>query len=221
MFSGRIRILLIVAVCSLIGFSEIKAHAETWPEIEPFNKSFTFISRNQMFLHFPIVDRAGKELYFVECASPFADDERVKQYAYSRDFECRVALPDATLLPNIQLLALNSKIDKEWQSRGGFWWSELVSACSTNPDWGAVRVYRFRGMRLKIQLSDIKMKEVEHPSKHQPNFELETLKVDISGSVDLNAEAAYGGRSTYSEPPPIDAEEPYGYQNCVAPHRAQ
>jgi hypothetical protein len=74
-----------------------------------------------MFLHFPIEDGKGTELYIVECASPFADDMRVKQYAYSRDYECRVALLNATLLPDIQLLALNPRIDKEWQSRGGFW----------------------------------------------------------------------------------------------------
>ena len=174
---------------------------QSWPQIKAFDQNFTFAVRSKMFLRFPIESLHGKELYVVECASPFAEDKRAGLYAYSRDFECRVSLPGAALLPDIQLLAFNSRIDKEWQSRGGFWWSELTSACAGYPDWGAKRVYRFRGMRLTIDIFDVRMKEASHPSEHQPDYELQSIKVRISGSADLGATNAFGGESRFREPP--------------------
>lgn len=207
--------LLTVIAWTLCELSSVGAGAQqVWPRIKSFDRTFTFASRKEMFLRFPIKNNHGRVLYIVECASPFADDKRVSQYAYSRDFECRVALPGATLLPSIQLLALNSRIDKEWQSRGGFWWSELVPTCASYPDWGAKRIYRFRGIRLIIDISDVQMRSIINPTKHQPNFELQSMKVRILGERDQNAIKPFGGASLYPEPTPADPDRPYGYMSC-------
>jgi hypothetical protein len=167
-----------------------------------------------MYLAFTIKDAGGKDLYFVECASPQAKDPKATQFAYSRDFECRVAVPGATLLPDIQLLATSARVTKEWQSRGGFWWSELTPRCSAMPGWGATRTYRFRGIAMTINITDVKLvKNIEH-SRHQPIEKLQGLTVTMSGRADPNATNAYGGASPYGEPPLRSSNEEYGFRAC-------
>jgi hypothetical protein len=185
-----------------------------WPRIEGFEHRYHFNSPEQMYLAFTIKDTGGKDVYFVECASPGTKDPNATKFAYSRDFECRVAVPGATLLPDIQLLATSAGVTKEWQSRGGFWWNELTPRCSAVPGWGAKRTYSFRGIAMTINITDVKLvKNVEH-SKHQPIEKLQGLTVILSGRADPNATNAYGGASPYREPPLRSVNEEYGFRAC-------
>ena len=184
-----------------------------WPRIEGFEHRYHFDSPEQMYLAFTINDAVGKELYFVTCASPYAKDPEATQFAYSRDFECRVAVPGAHSC-RFQLLSTSARVTREWQSRGGFWWSELTPQCSTVPGWGATRTYRFRRIALTIKITDIKLvQNVEH-SRHQPIEKLQALTVTISGMADSNATSAYGGASPYREPPLRSVNEEYGFRAC-------
>jgi hypothetical protein len=190
------------------------ADAASWPTIQPFDQSFTFKSPQEMYLRLPIKDVMGKDAYIVECASPLASDERVRGFPYSHDFECRVALPDAKSLPDTQLLALDANIVKEWQSRGGFWWSELMPACQDYPFWGTTRVFRLRHMRITITLSDIDMVPAVKKTDADPYYRLRGLKVSLHGEVDNKANRVFGGYTRYAEPYLMNENEPRGYLNC-------
>ena len=172
-----------------------------------------------MFLDFPIADLHGSPVYRVQCASPFASDERVHEFDWSGDFECRVFRPGSRSMPDIQLLAdSSSRRLREWESRGRFYWNELVPDCIDYPNWGGTRTYQFRNMQMTIRISSPR---IVPPTSFTDNKEfwmpLRGLRVDISGQYDPNASRAVGGPASDHPPPPLDPNAVYGPLQCGPP----
>ena len=130
-----------------------------WPVIQSFDNTFTFSSPKQMYLKFPVRDVSGKTAYIVECLTPQNEHaRRDRAFAFSGQFECRVAIPGEMNLPESQLLVEDENASREWMSRGRFFWRHLVGDCRTYPDFGAVRRFLFRDMEFTIAIrSDVKL----------------------------------------------------------------
>lgn len=196
-----IRKWMVISVVALFANATMQSQHSNWPTIRPFDRTFAFSDEKDMFLHFHISDVKGKEVYYVECSTPFSTAlSQSDVYLYSRAFECRVALPGSANLPDTQLLAFDGNIDKEWENRAGFQPNELIPECQKFPDWGATRTYRFRHMKIVIQLYDVNMIPLAKIKRDEPYHTLKSLKVRISGEVDLDANAEYGGFSQYKAP---------------------
>lgn len=186
------------------------------PAIVPFKREFSFAQREDMYLKFPILTTSGKTRFEVECASPFSTGLKKADSAYdwSREFECRVGIPNANGLPDTQLLEPNGQADLPGMSRGGFFWSELYGRCAHDPYWGADRKYRFRGLSLEIAVSKVRFRKNQRHGPHEPFYFIEGLNVAISGRPDPSARKLFGGGSPEKEPRLLDSKFEGGFQNC-------
>lgn len=193
--------------------------SRSWPRIKAFDKKYTFENQEDMYLQFPILTIDGKIAYFVECANPLAKDPRVNGngYDWSGDFECRVYKPGARFLPAVQLLAESTHATRDWETRARFFWNELTPDCIDFPDWGGTRIFRFRHIRLTIQITNPKI-ALPTPDSHKSFFHaLHGLDVEISGQYDGAANNAVAGVSKIAEPPPLDPDKPDGPLQCGSP----
>ncbi len=191
----------------------------SWPHIREFQQSFAFKDPQSMFIGFPIVDLTGTIVYQVQCASPFSRDPRVRQFDWSGDFECRVFVPGANHMPEVQLLANTpSRNQREFESRGRFFWNQLTPECVAYPDWGGRRTYRFRRMKLTIVISD---PDIVSPKSFTgtPTIDvaLLALRVEIRGEFDRTASHSVGGPASVLEPTPVQPGVTGGPLNCAAP----
>jgi hypothetical protein len=212
------KVLVLSAVLSIGAFLPCCAQAShNWPHIRPFDHKYVFKTQEEMFLQFPILTVDGKTAYLVECASPFAKNPRANAYdfAWSGDFECRVAKPRAWTLPSSQLLAESTQVTKEWESRAVFYWNELTPDCRDFPDWGATRVFRLRNMRLTIRITNPQI--VPPNGSHESLFEvLRGLDLEVSGRYDPTAKRLVAGLTNIGEPPLLDPNDPDGPRQCGA-----
>jgi len=93
--------------------------------------------------------KEGKDLYTLQCHSAgYVGDP---DFEYSGDFECRLSLSNQ---PNTYSTLLTEDINqsRDWESRGRFFSADLRGACAQIPEFGAVRNFRLRGMRLTLKI---------------------------------------------------------------------
>jgi len=188
-----------------------------WPHIRDFRTSFELTDPKAMFVEFPVLQQNGALAYRVQCASAFATDARMIQFVWSGDFECRVFVPGATRMPDVQLLATRSD-DRPLDTRGRFFWNQLTPACIGYPDWGGRRVFRFRNMKLTIQISDPKIVEPQSfIDTTKSGIPLQALRLEITGEFDKTATRSVAGLASYKRPPPVDPKVPHGPLRCDSP----
>lgn len=193
------------------------AASPEWPKIQPFEKAYTFNSEEEMYLHFDVPDVNGKTAYFVECASPSNTHAKVENFAYSRQFECRLSLLRAKSLPESQLLVDRVDADREWMSRGGFTWNQITGRCSEYPDYGSQRAFRLRNLKLVITISGVRLGS---PSRNEDlgyKHSIQGLTVHLTGSYDPQATGAVAGPSRFEEPKSINTGDPGGLLSCEKP----
>jgi hypothetical protein len=187
-----------------------------WPHIHDFHRSFDFSDQASMFLDFPIVDVSGATVYRMQCTNPFAMNATDSGFDWSGDFECRVFLPQARFMPDVQLLALTtSSTQSDWESRGRFFWNQLTPDCIGVPEWGGTRTYRFRHMRITIQISE---PQIVPPKSFTDNKEFWTslrgFHLDIAGHFDSAASPAVAGPAHTGQPPPLYPDVNNGPLQC-------
>ena len=208
------------AVVISVGSANCFAQARNgWPQIREFDRKYTFANQEGMFLQFPVFALDGETAYVVECANPFVKDPRFKNFDWSGDFECRVAKPGARFLPDVQFLAESTQVTSDWESRGRFWWNELTPDCFGFPDWGGTRVYRFRHMRITIQITNPKIVLPSPDSRRSFFHILRGLSVEISGRYDGTADKPVAGLTRIPEPPTVDPDNADSPRQCGSPQK--
>jgi hypothetical protein len=98
----------------------------------------------------PIVDTQGRRAFVLRCAGPKAS---VSDNAFvpSGDFECWLR----STKENSGYSTLLTEVDqptRDWQSRGRFFAAEVTGACRDIPDFGRVRTFHLRGMKITVSL---------------------------------------------------------------------
>jgi hypothetical protein len=116
-------------------------------------------------------------------------------FNYSGVFECRMkSLYSADRVST--LLTENSEQSADWESRGRFLLGHLIGSCASYPDWGRVRTFRLRGMKLTIQISDEKILI----DKKKQTGELKSFRFSISLKRDPTAHTSISAPSSIKEP---------------------
>lgn len=120
-----------------------------WPKIAPLKKSFTFPDMGNPSVDLAIPGADGSPLYRLECRS--GDSYEGKEFDYSGDFECRLnSVPGKDAYRT--LLTYQPVQPRDWESRARFLVSDLEGKCGDYPEYGRVRTFRLRGMRLRLSL---------------------------------------------------------------------
>jgi hypothetical protein len=84
---------------------------------------------------------------------------------YSGDFECRLHSSDNKDLESTLLTELTDA-DADWESRGRFLSEQLVAPSGDYKDFGRMRSFRLRGLKLEIRLSKVVFDEGERSFSH-------------------------------------------------------
>jgi hypothetical protein len=166
--------LAVIVLCLAGGVS---ASAQSYPAPAPIKKSFEVsdVSKADISLHIKAHD--GRDLYTLQCHS--AGYEGDSSFDYSGDFECRLILSEGK---NTYSTLLTEDLDqsRDWESRGRFFAASLKGECAKIPEFGAVRNFTLRGMRLTLRILD-------------PTFQdnkLHSLKLAVAVAPDPNAHRA-------------------------------
>jgi len=205
---------LIVVLTAFFLVAEL-AHAASWPRIRPFDRTYNFGRSLDMYLSLPIQTVTGKLAYILECASPENARARAESFHYTREFECRLALPGATQAPDTQLLAGGSSRGGSL-SQTGFNWNQLNGDCYRYPDYGGQRVFHLRNLRLIITVSNVRFTP-EVPAGQAYKRSIQGLTLHVQGSYDSAALSEFPVPSRYEEPKPLVQEQPAGLLDCKRP----
>ncbi len=140
--------LTVIVVCLLIA---VGASAQSYPTPAPIRKTFDVSDVNKAAVSLHIKAKDGRDLYSLKCHS--AGYEGDPGFDYSGDFECRLILADGR---NTYSTLLTEDLDqsRDWESRGRFFAPSLVGKCANIPEFGAVRNFELRGMRLTLRIFD-------------------------------------------------------------------
>lgn len=183
-----------------------------WPEISPLTKRY----------YFPDVDRAsiskliihsytGKPLYRISCYPGEPESGNITDFDYSGFFQCRLVPLYGAWYGD--LFASNPQVSSDWATRSRFMLSQLLGKCGTAPEYGSVRRFLLRGMRITLSIKNLKP-----PSKKAQSFAF-IIKVEndpeatraIAAVVPFPPPStcpknSYPPRSTSKFYPPIDWE---------------
>jgi hypothetical protein len=128
------------------------AAQQQWPVIAPVERTYHVqLPAANPGVELTIKSRTGEPSYKIECGTK---DSAIKDFDYSGDFECRlVSLYEPMTYST--LFTENPKQDRDWESRARFFSNELTKPCGEIPDFGDVRSFRLRGMKIVLSISNI------------------------------------------------------------------
>ena len=141
---------------SLITFAAGHLAGATWPAVMSSQASYRLvspISKARTYLVIRLLD--GTPAYRLTCGS---HDTTIDKFNFSGDFECQLQTIPADYKRFSTLLTEDMKQSKDWESRASFSAPEVEPPCDRIPDFGALRTFRLRGMRLTLELSHITFK---------------------------------------------------------------
>jgi len=134
-------------------FASLCAYAQSYPVPVSISRIFDVPDVNAAAVSLHIKSRDGKDLYTLQChASGYMGDST---FDYSGDFECRLTLSNGQ---NTYSTLLTEDLDqsRDWESRGRFFAASFRGESAKVPDFGAVRNFELRGMRLTLGIFDPK-----------------------------------------------------------------
>jgi hypothetical protein len=166
-----------VVVMFLFFLAGFCANAQSYPAPAPLKRVFVVPDVSKANVVLPIKARDGSDLYKLQCHSVGYEGD--SGFDYSGDFECRLILSNGQ---NTYSTLLSEDLDqsRDWESRGRFFAASLKGECARVPEFGAVREFELRGMRLTLRISD-------------PAFQgnkLLSLKLAVAVTPDPNAHRA-------------------------------
>jgi hypothetical protein len=119
--------------------------------IQPTERTLVVPDVSKADVVFLIKSDEGKPVYKLQCHSAgYTGDP---DFDYSGDFECRLSSV-GHFDKYSTLLTEDPHQDRDWESRGRFFASELREPCSQIPHFGAKRDFRLRGMDLTLEIMD-------------------------------------------------------------------
>jgi hypothetical protein len=183
-----------------------------WPDIVPLDASIYFADASKASAQFKILDPKGKPLYILDCrnwrmASGIDFD-------YSGDFECRLT-STYSRDPTTSLLS-EPQHTKSWESRGRALGDEMIEKCANYPEYGRVRHFRLRRMKIIFAFDELRFKSFEDPSRPKlKKFEFQSLRFTLRVERDPAAHSSIAESTPLAYPPSAHPEDPNDFSlNC-------
>jgi len=182
-------VLAIVTILFLSVF--VKAEIKNWPRVAPIEKSFYFSEGKAAEVKLSILSTQEEPAYILECHT-FAY-EGDPSFDYSGDFECRLVSAGtqdtySTLLTDV------TDQSRDWQSRGRFLAEELEGACRHYPEFGQVRHFRLRGVKITFTIHDVEFRDglsgMKPTRENGPLFKSFQFRVQVESDATAASEIA-------------------------------
>jgi hypothetical protein len=147
-------LMAIVGVWTLSGVSGV---SPDWPIILPAHASAVFANLAHDSIDTPfsmgITDAAGRLAYRVECHNfYYNNDEKID---YSGDFQCALYAAHGDTVVNLLASATKDEQSSDWFNRGRMLASQLAGRCGSYPEYGAIRHFRLRDMRVTFEFDNL------------------------------------------------------------------
>ncbi len=168
---------------------------ESWPPIQPAQKvekmslpdidDPNHLKESSINSTFDLAIRStnGDLLYKIECGNPDRSDAKV--FEYSGDFQCRM-ISGADETSSVDLLSEVPHRTHDWQSRARFFANEVSGRCGEIADYGRERIFRLRGMKVTLTMSDIQVDR----SGRVPTIRRFTFRVDVVPEASATSQVA-------------------------------
>jgi len=122
----------------------------SFPDIRPLHAVRKIDLNRPSLLELTVYSKSRRPAYKIQCASASFSS---KDFDYSGDFECRlIEVPHSSRYST--LLTENLDQSRDWESRGRFFAASLKPPCSGVADFGAVRTFSLRKMRVSLSVRD-------------------------------------------------------------------
>jgi hypothetical protein len=166
--------------------------ARAWPTIQAETRTYDFPDARKASVTLPILGEDEKPLYRIECHQfGFADPA----FDYSGDFECRLRSLYSKETYST-LFTDDPNQSRDWESRARFLSEELAGSCADYPEYGRVRSFSLRGMKIELALSRVVLDPSAQPRPSLKSFD---LKISVESSAD--AKTPIAAPVAYQEPP--------------------
>ena len=180
------------------------APAVDWPPVRKQQFVFHFVQGKNDTLQETIVSINGQPLYRLECA----DAEGSKKLptaseVWTGDMECHLISIKQEHPDYVSLLVSRSDPSVS-AGRAVFTAYELKGKCAIYPDWGLVRQFRLRGMKIVLALSDV----VYQQYSKETNYEgIKSATLTVSVPPDPTATSSLALPSLHAAPKVLNPEE--------------
>ena len=198
-------VILSVLITGLFQADQGQPGESIWPDIVPLEASVYFADASKASSQFKILDPKGKPLYILDCRNwRMASGS---DFDYSGDFECRLT-STYTRDPTNTLLS-EPQHTKSWESRGRVLGNELVDKCANYPEYGRVRHFRLRKMKITFSFDELSFKPFENPYRPKTNkVEFQSLRFTLRVEHDPTALSAIAEPAPFAYPPSAHSEDP-------------
>lgn len=170
----------------------------TWPDIKSMHHVVLVDSVGDRGISLNIESPTGRQLYRVTChGSGYEGDPT---FDYSGDFECRLLSLYSQDVPS-SLFAERADASRDWETRARFLAEELVDDCALYPEYGNVRTFRLRGMRIVLAVSEAKFGVQTVPSTSAQRKTLRTFRFALTAYPDSGARTPIVEPVPFGEPP--------------------
>jgi len=142
---------LVVALCTLCS-AAVCVGSQHYPVVATLKRTFDVPDVAKASVSLDITSVKGAPLYRLECHSAGNSPEPAS-FDYSGDFECRLSTVGG-LEQYSTLLTEDAHQSRDWESRGRFFSAQLRGSCARIPEFGAIRDFKLRGMKLTLQILD-------------------------------------------------------------------
>lgn len=158
-----------------------------WPGVQPFEATFHVADPRNPFIRAAIADSAGRPLYLFVCRG--AEQTERPDIVYAGTLDCRLmAAAGGEVEEN---LLVEDEGLSAWYSRGRMFPYELAGICAEYPEYGRVRHFSLRGMRLTLSFENATFAGADT---------LRQFDVRVSVVPDLSATTAIAASCGYLDP---------------------
>lgn len=140
--------LSVLTLAVVLAAGSVQPRFKIWPEVLPVHRHFVFASGKSASVDMIIRTRQEKAAYRLECHPGSYSDPN---FTYAGAFDCR--LVSDSLQGGYSSLLTEDPYQSTDATRGRFFSNQVTGRCATYPEYGAVRHFSLRGMRLTLALS--------------------------------------------------------------------
>jgi len=189
-----------VAIVLITGLSQGQTVYQ-WPAVLPLEKTFYIEDAGLASVDVSIAGTDKKPLYRLSCRGrgKFHEDT---SFDYSGDFECRLT----SLYSKDHystLLTEDPRQERDWESRGRFGSEEVVGQCEHYPEYGRLRHFRLRGMKLTLELNNIGFYRGRRPGDSKNTDLLKSFRFVVRVGPDPTALSTIAEDVPFVDPPSI------------------
>jgi hypothetical protein len=168
----------------------VLAAAVAWPQVAPWSRAFPIdLTRPLTTFNAPILARDGRRLYEISCVGGTIEGLDRLSAQEGEDYIAPLSCNLADVRTGEQWL-LGEDGTPHWHTRAQFHAEQLEGACARYPEFGLMRNFRLRGMKIRLQVSDVRKEAGE----------LRSLVLHVNVANDRSATSSWTVRPGYLAP---------------------